>query len=143
MLAYIKNSNSSSTVSEFFSNFANNHRIGIFEFSNSSNISTSTYSCSLLVIEAIEANPYLNRNASTIDYYVGNLTGCTYEKGGIGKSIGNFTNASISDCLAMINNETSIVLVSAPFNKTVITSHAIYIAGNAAMMEKCPISYEI
>ncbi len=84
------------------------------------------------------------RQPSTIDFFIINKATnvCTYSTTGLGGSV-NPTTTNASYCLSQAYGEDGIFLNYSTANYTTITPSRMYIYGNDAYLQKCPIAIEL
>jgi len=139
IIAYLAFSNFLLTpFSTFASNFHAAPRVALVVFFSNESEYISEYSCFTKVIESIA----YTRNATTIDFFIINGTTCTYPSTGLGKPI-QIATTNASKCLSVAKAEPSIFMNYSNVNRTIITPYHLYIYGNNAYMNACPIASDI
>lgn len=84
----------------------------------------------------------LQRNSSTINFYVINSTTCTYSPTGLGHTINPITT-NASSCENSTASEPSIYLNYSANNYSVLTKNHLTVYGNGAYFAQCPIAISI
>jgi len=139
IIAYLAFSNFLLTpFSTFASNFHAAPRVALVVFFSNESEYISEYSCFTKMIESIA----YTRNATTIDFFIINGTTCTYPSTGLGKPI-QIATTDASKCLSVAKAEPSIFLNYSITNRTIITPYHLYIYGNNAYMNACPIASDL
>ena len=139
IIAYLAFSNFLLTpFSTFASNFHAAPRVALVVFFSNESEYISEYSCFTKVIESIA----YTRNATTIDFFIINGTTCTYPSTGLGKPI-QIATTNASKCLSVAKAEPSIFMNYSINNRTIITPYHLYIYGNNAYMNACPIASDL
>jgi len=139
IIAYLAFSNFLLTpFSTFASNFHAAPRVALVVFFSNESEYISEYSCFTKMIESIA----YTRNATTIDFFIINGTTCTYPSTGLGKPI-QIATTNASKCLSVAKAEPSIFMNYSITNRTIITPYHLYIYGNNAYMNACPIASDL
>jgi len=139
IIAYLAFSNFLLTpFSTFASNFHAAPRVALVVFFSNESEYISEYQCFTKMIESIA----YTRNATTIDFFIINGTTCTYPSTGLGKPI-QIATTNASKCLSVAKAEPSIFMNYSNVNRTIITPYHLYIYGNNAYMNACPIASEL
>ena len=139
IIAYLAFSNFLLTpFSTFASNFHAAPRVALVVFFSNESEYISEYPCFTKMIESIA----YTRNATTIDFFIINGTTCTYPSTGLGKPI-QIATTNASKCLSVAKAEPSIFMNYSNVNRTIITPYHLYIYGNNAYMNACPIASEL
>ncbi len=118
----------------------NSPRISITStYSNQSQLSNES-TCFTSVIQVVSHT----RQPSTIDFYIidSSTNVCTYSTTGLGGSVNPVTTNS-TYCLNKAYGETGIFLNYSNSNYTTITPGRMFVYGNSAYMQKCPIAIEL
>lgn len=122
----------------FKGNFASAPRVAIVStYANASAFGAES-NCANKIVYVV-AN---HRNASTIDYYLINQTTCTYPIGGLGHTLSIATNTT-ANCMAMIGSEPALFLNFSATNSTLIQPYRLYVGGNMAYFNQCPIAVDL
>ena len=139
IIAYLAFSNFLLTpFSTFASNFHAAPRVALVVFFSNESEYMSEYPCFTKMIESIA----YTRNATTIDFFIINGTTCTYPSTGLGKPI-QIATTNASKCLSVAKAEPSIFMNYSNINRTIITPYHLYIYGNNAYMNACPIASDL
>ncbi|MDE1874248.1 MAG: hypothetical protein KGI04_03990 [Candidatus Micrarchaeota archaeon] len=124
--------------STFKGNFQAAQRVAVVASYYSQDQAGSVLQCATQAVQV--AAHY--RNATTIDFFVLNGTGCTYPIGGLGHTVSLATNTT-ANCLNMTRSEPTLILNYSAVNRTSITPYRLYIGGDAAYMAQCPIAVDL
>jgi hypothetical protein len=124
--------------STFKGNFVSAPRVAIVSVYANVSAFAAESNCANKIVYVV-AN---HRNASTIDYYLINQTSCTYPVGGLGHTLSIATNTT-ANCLAMIGSEPALFLNTSAANSTLIQPYRLYVDGNTAYFDQCPIAVDL
>ncbi len=126
------------SFSTFKSNFQSAPRIAItVKYTNATAYNSET-SCFTDIVEVVSRY----KSPSAIDFYTIDGNNCTYSPTGLGHQI-NPVTTNASECLSKAYSEPGIFLNYSQANRTLITASHLYIYGNGAYYNECPIAVDL
>lgn len=145
VVGYLLRSNLSKnteTFEQFQQTYLTSRRVALVVSNYNVTAYPAAQTCADAVIYSLVSNREYHRNASTIDFYVVNYTGCTFEKG-LGNNTTKPVTLSPSACLNDSMREPSILINYSATNVTRVQGNHLYTSGDLLFLSNCGIASEI